>query len=250
MRTSSAPCGAPHRQEQANDRDRRVARCRDSAGPAPARKTPGSSPARPRGPTTWCCPACCTWRSCAARTRTPGSLAWTSAPRRSCLAWSPRSPARTSPRSRAACRAPGRSRPDIVIPHHPPMATEEVRYVGEAVAVVIARDRYTAADALASIDVSYEPLEPVLDMRPRWTRARPRCTRQATRATSSSFPTSGDIDAAFSGADVVIEREVPAAAADPVRDGTARGRLLLGRRRGHALVGNPDPARAAVRARG
>jgi carbon-monoxide dehydrogenase large subunit len=55
--------------------------------------------------------------------------------------------------------------PDIVIPAHPPMATEEVRYVGEAVAVVVARDRYTAADALASIDVSYEPLEPVLDIR-------------------------------------------------------------------------------------
>jgi aerobic carbon-monoxide dehydrogenase large subunit len=55
--------------------------------------------------------------------------------------------------------------PDIVIPAHPAMATEEVRYVGEAVAVVIARDRYTAADALALVDVSYEPLEPVLDIR-------------------------------------------------------------------------------------
>src|SRR6202161_3964031 len=38
---------------------------------------------------------------------------------------------------------------DIVIPNHPPMAVDEVRYVGEAVAVVVARDRYTAADALA-----------------------------------------------------------------------------------------------------
>ena len=38
--------------------------------------------------------------------------------------------------------------PDIVIPAHPPMATDEVRYVGEAVACVVARDRYAAADAL------------------------------------------------------------------------------------------------------
>ncbi|HET7245834.1 MAG TPA: xanthine dehydrogenase family protein molybdopterin-binding subunit, partial [Streptosporangiaceae bacterium] len=54
---------------------------------------------------------------------------------------------------------------DIVLPAHPPMAVDEVRYVGEAVAVVVARDRYTAADAAALADVSYEPLPPVLDMR-------------------------------------------------------------------------------------
>ena len=53
----------------------------------------------------------------------------------------------TSPTSRAACRARWPVTADIVIPHHPPMATEEVRYVGEAVAVVVARDRYEAADA-------------------------------------------------------------------------------------------------------
>src|ERR1700722_9865893 len=55
--------------------------------------------------------------------------------------------------------------PDIVIPAHPPMAVDEVRYVGEAVSVVVARDRYEAADALEAIDVDYEPLPPVLDIR-------------------------------------------------------------------------------------
>ena len=44
------------------------------------------------------------------------------------------------------------------------MAVDEVRYVGEAVAVVVARDRYIAADALEAIDVDYEPLPAVLDM--------------------------------------------------------------------------------------
>src|SRR5260370_34781753 len=43
--------------------------------------------------------------------------------------------------------------PDIVIPPHPPMATDEVRYVGEAVAVVVPRDRYTAAAAVGSVGV-------------------------------------------------------------------------------------------------
>src|ERR1700729_2257761 len=43
--------------------------------------------------------------------------------------------------------------PDIIIPAHPPMAVDEVRYVGEIVACVVARDRYTAADAIQLIDV-------------------------------------------------------------------------------------------------
>jgi carbon-monoxide dehydrogenase large subunit len=54
---------------------------------------------------------------------------------------------------------------DIKIPPHPPLATEEVRFVGDAVAVVIAGDRYQAADALEAIEVDYEPLPAVLDMR-------------------------------------------------------------------------------------
>jgi carbon-monoxide dehydrogenase large subunit len=53
---------------------------------------------------------------------------------------------------------------DIVMPPHRCLATDEVRYVGDAVAVVIARNRYQAADALEAIEVDYEPLPPVLDM--------------------------------------------------------------------------------------
>jgi aerobic carbon-monoxide dehydrogenase large subunit len=54
---------------------------------------------------------------------------------------------------------------DIKIPDFPALATGEVRFVGECVAVVVASDRYTAADALEAIEVDYEPLPPVLDMR-------------------------------------------------------------------------------------
>jgi carbon-monoxide dehydrogenase large subunit len=97
--------------------------------------------------------------------------------------------------------------PDIVIPTHQPMATDEVRYVGEAVAMVIARDRYTAADALASIDVTYEPLEPVLDMKAAIEEGAPKVHPTGNKSYEFVFPTSGDIDAAFSGADVVLERE-------------------------------------------
>ena len=54
---------------------------------------------------------------------------------------------------------------DIKIPDFPALATDEVRFVGECVAVVVASDRYAAADALEAIEVDYEPLPAVLDMR-------------------------------------------------------------------------------------
>ena len=43
------------------------------------------------------------------------------------------------------------------------LAVEHVRYVGEPVAIVIAKDRYRAEDALALIDVRYAPLTAVVD---------------------------------------------------------------------------------------
>jgi carbon-monoxide dehydrogenase large subunit len=45
------------------------------------------------------------------------------------------------------------------------LATDKVRYQGQEVAFVVAEDRYTARDALALIDVEYEPLDPVVDAR-------------------------------------------------------------------------------------
>ena len=43
------------------------------------------------------------------------------------------------------------------------IATDRVRYVGEPVAIVVAEDRYRAEDALALIDVRYEPLKAIVD---------------------------------------------------------------------------------------
>ncbi len=95
--------------------------------------------------------------------------------------------------------------PDIVIPPHPPMAVDEVRYVGEAVAVVVARDRYAAADALASIDVDYEPLPPVLDIRTALDPGSPKVHEAGNKSYEWVFA-NGDVDAAFSDAPVVLER--------------------------------------------
>jgi aerobic carbon-monoxide dehydrogenase large subunit len=95
--------------------------------------------------------------------------------------------------------------PDIVIPAHPPMAVDEVRYVGEAVACVIARDRYTAADALAAIDADYEPLPPVLDIRTALDEDSPKVHEAGNKSFEWTFA-GGDLDAAFRDAPVVIER--------------------------------------------
>lgn len=43
------------------------------------------------------------------------------------------------------------------------LAVEKVRYVGEPVALVVARDRYIAEDALAEIDIVYDAIAPVID---------------------------------------------------------------------------------------
>ncbi len=47
--------------------------------------------------------------------------------------------------------------------HHWCLAVDRVRYVGEAVAAVIASDRYLAEDALEDIDVDYRVLDPAVD---------------------------------------------------------------------------------------
>ncbi|MGY1785657.1 xanthine dehydrogenase family protein molybdopterin-binding subunit [Geodermatophilus sp. SYSU D00698] len=54
--------------------------------------------------------------------------------------------------------------PDMKNPGHPSIAVDGVNHVGEAVAVIVARSRTAAADAVELVDVDYETLPPVLDM--------------------------------------------------------------------------------------
>jgi aerobic carbon-monoxide dehydrogenase large subunit len=95
--------------------------------------------------------------------------------------------------------------PDILIPAHPPMAIDEVRYVGEIVAGVVARDRYAAADALELIDVDYEPLPPVLDMEAALAEGSPKVHEAGNKCFEWVFANC-DMDAAFRDAPVALER--------------------------------------------
>ncbi|MCW6010468.1 xanthine dehydrogenase family protein molybdopterin-binding subunit [Micromonospora sp. CPCC 205371] len=102
---------------------------------------------------------------------------------------------------------------DMVHPDHPPLAVDEVRHVGEAVAVVVARDRASAVDALAVIEVDYEPLPVVLDMEDAL--AEDARLVHADKGTNKAYTwvfdsgeagTGQGVDAAFAGAEVVIKR--------------------------------------------
>ncbi|MCY0859974.1 MAG: xanthine dehydrogenase family protein molybdopterin-binding subunit, partial [Sulfolobaceae archaeon] len=52
------------------------------------------------------------------------------------------------------------------VPNRPrnfPMAVDELLYVGQPIAAVLATDPYSAFDALDYIQIDYDPLEPVVD---------------------------------------------------------------------------------------
>jgi 2-furoyl-CoA dehydrogenase large subunit len=74
-------------------------------------------------------------------------------------------------------------------------AHEVTRYAGEPLAVVVARDRYVAEDAVELIQVDYEPQEPVLDMEA--------AVERDACVHDRSF-LYGDVDAALTRADVVV----------------------------------------------
>jgi len=86
-----------------------------------------------------------------------------------------------------------------------PTATDKARFVGEPVAVVVASDRYLAEDAAELVEVDYEPLPPVVDVKRALAPDAPRLHEDAADnvATDRTF-TFGDVDAAFAGADHVV----------------------------------------------
>src|SRR5579883_1575441 len=55
------------------------------------------------------------------------------------------------------------SLPGLRVPHHHLLAQDRVYYVGHPVAVVVATDRYIAADAADLVEVEYEAVQAVTD---------------------------------------------------------------------------------------
>jgi len=96
--------------------------------------------------------------------------------------------------------------PDMVHPDHRPLAVDEVRYVGDGIAVVIARERYQAADAIEAVEVDLEPLPAVTDMEEA---LKDEVLVHSDKGTNKTFVwpfVQGDVDAAFTDAPVVVKR--------------------------------------------
>jgi carbon-monoxide dehydrogenase large subunit len=119
---------------------------------------------------------------------------------------------------------------DIKVPHHPPVAIEEVNYAGEPVAAVVATDRYKAQDALEFIEIDYEPLDPVLDLEAAAQEGAPLVHESLGTNHSYTWDLDvGDIEDAFNKADITIKERY------------IQQRLIPNAIETRGSVANPDP---------
>ncbi|HTJ99528.1 MAG TPA: xanthine dehydrogenase family protein molybdopterin-binding subunit, partial [Bordetella sp.] len=85
--------------------------------------------------------------------------------------------------------------------HRPVLASTEAAYVGEAIAVVIAEDRYLAEDAAALVAIDYDPLPAVADCRTALQEGAPTVHTSAPHNLVAEFDLAyGDVDAVFASA--------------------------------------------------
>jgi carbon-monoxide dehydrogenase large subunit len=93
-------------------------------------------------------------------------------------------------------------------PQHP-LARDRVRYVGEAVAVVIAESRAIAEDALGLIQVDLDPLDVVASVETGVSPSAPLLHPTAPRNTCAEWTLRlGDVEAAVNQADVVVRERI------------------------------------------
>jgi len=94
-------------------------------------------------------------------------------------------------------------------PPYPPIAIDTVRYAGNAVAIVVAGDRYQARDAVDAVEVDYEPLGVVVDAF--------RATQPGAPQLHADVPNNicfhwkvsgGDVESAFRTAEVVVKDHI------------------------------------------
>ena len=158
-----------------------------------------------------------------------------SAPRSSFPASSASSPAPTSPPCPARSRSAWTGRGPTTRPR-----VEIARYAGEPLAVVVAKDRYVAEDALELIEVDYEPLEPGARPERRARSSRTARSPTATRTRPSRAPTSSSRR----------RSPFPRWSCTPVECYGVVADWDDGRRDAHRLGELPGPVHAPLRRRG
>jgi carbon-monoxide dehydrogenase large subunit len=94
---------------------------------------------------------------------------------------------------------------EIKTPEHWPLAKDEVKYVGQGVAVVVGEDKYAVVDAAEQVFVDYDPLPVIVDPE--------KALEDGATLVHPEFGTNqvhewsiggGDMDAAWSESEVVI----------------------------------------------
>lgn len=100
---------------------------------------------------------------------------------------------------------------DLKIPDHHAVAKDRVRYVGDAVAIVLAQDRYLAEDAAELVEVDYEPLDAVVNPEEATREGAPQLHDEIEGNVAFRWVcSSGDeqVEKAFEQADVVVSERI------------------------------------------
>ncbi len=99
--------------------------------------------------------------------------------------------------------------PGIKVPHHPVLATDKVRFVGEPIAAVAATDAYIARDALDLIEVDCDLLDAVNSANAALAEGAPVLHEDWDDNLAFTWQIAGgDIDAAFAEADHIVSQRI------------------------------------------
>ena len=133
---------------------------------------------------------------------------------------------------------------DIKVPVHYPLATDKVRFAGDAVAVVLAETREQAEDAAEAVVVQATALPAVTDMREALKDETLIHDDLGTNVVVHWSHGGGGDQSVFDSAPVIVEETLRPAAIDPEPDRAARVPRLRRARDGRvdARLGHPDPA--------
>src|SRR6266545_2192407 len=103
----------------------------------------------------------------------------------------------------------GASLPGLRVPHHAILAKDRVYFVGHPVAVVVATDRYIAADAVDLVEVDYEPTQAVSDPEKAIAPGAPAIHPEWPDNVAFTFhQEGGEPDKAFAQAEVVVRQRI------------------------------------------
>lgn len=103
----------------------------------------------------------------------------------------------------------GASLPGLRVPHHTILAKDRVYFVGHPVAVVVATDRYIAADAADLVEVDWDVLQAVADPEKALAEGAPAVHPEWPDNRAFEFHQEhGEIDKAFADADVVVKQRI------------------------------------------